>query len=153
VEVNPFKKKILCLDIGDKSIGIAISDPSHTIAQGVCSVRFPSSSFIEKVDYIKRLILSYEVDRIVVGMPLDLKGNEGDQAKKIREFAKVLKEKTGLPVIFADERFTTLAAERFLKEGKLSIQKRRKLKDKVAATILLQDYLDTVKKEEGRKER
>jgi len=83
----------------------------------------------------------------VVGLPLDLKGREGEQAKKTKEFVKALKEKVDVPVVFSDERFTTRAAERSLKEGGLSIQKRKKFKDKVAAIILLQGYLDTLKKD------
>jgi len=148
VEINSLKK-ILCLDVGDKNIGIAISDSSHTIARGMCSIRFPSSSPEEKVEYIKKLVFSHKVGKIVVGMPFDLKGREGKQARKIREFARLLREKIDLPIVFADERFTTLAADRFLREGGLSIQKRKKLKDKVAATILLQDYLNALKKEPG----
>jgi len=152
VEVNPsLKKKILCLDVGEKSIGAAISDPSHTIAQGICSIRFPTSSLEEKIKCVKELVLSHEVGKIIIGMPLDLKGREGEQAKKIREFARIVEKATGLPVIFLDERFTTLVAEKLLKKGGLSIKKRKKLKDKVAATILLQDYLNQIKKEEDEK--
>ena len=146
MKINPLKR-ILCLDVGDKSIGVAISDSSHTIAQGVCSIRFSSFSPQEKANRIKELLFSLEVGKIVVGLPLDLKGREGEQAKKTREFVGMLKEKVGVPVIFFDERFTTLAAERSLKEGGLSIQKRKKLKDKVAAIILLQGYLDALKKD------
>ena len=83
----------------------------------------------------------------MVGMPVDLKGEEGGQAKKVREFTRILKEKINLPVVFADERFTTLKAERLLREGKVSLQKRREVKDKVAATIFLQDYLDASRKD------
>jgi len=140
-------KRILCLDIGDKSIGIAVSDSSRTIAQGVCSIRFPSSSPEEKIDRIKKIVNAYSIGKIVVGMPLDLKGREGKQAKKIKEFVEILKKKVNVPIVFSDERFTSLAADRFLKEGGLSGKKRRILRDKVAATILLQNYLDAMKKE------
>ncbi|MBE0478022.1 Holliday junction resolvase RuvX [Candidatus Aerophobetes bacterium] len=145
-------KRVLCLDVGDRSIGVAVSDSSRTIAQGICSIKFLSSSIQEKVNRIKELVLSKEAGIIVVGMPLDLKGREGRQAEKVREFAKLLEKSVNIPVIFADERFTSLAAERFLKEGGLSIQKRKKLKDKVAATILLQNYLDLLKKDKVKKE-
>ena len=145
-------KRILCLDVGDKNIGVAVSDSSRTIAQGICSIKFPSCSIQEKVNRIKELVSSREIGIIVVGMPLDLKGREGEQAKKVREFAILLEEKVNIPVIFSDERFTSLAAERFLKEGGLSIYKRKKLKDKVAATILLQNYLDLLKKDKVKKE-
>ena len=140
-------KRILCLDVGDRSLGIAISDSFHTIAQGVDSIRFSSSSPEEKITCIQKLISTHKVGKIVVGMPVDLKGEEGGQAKKVREFTRILKEKINLPVVFADERFTTLKAERLLREGKVSLQKRREVKDKVAATIFLQDYLDASRKD------
>jgi len=145
VEFN-IPKRILCLDVGDRSLGIAISDSLHTIAQGIDSIRFSSSSPEEKIACIQKLISTHSVGKIVVGMPIDLKGREGKQAKKVREFVRVLKEKINLPVVFADERFTTLKAERLLREGKVSLRKRREVKDKVAATILLQDYLDASRK-------
>jgi len=107
VETNT--TKVLCLDVGDRTLGIAISDSSHTIAQG-----------------------------------------EGEQAKKTREFARLLKEEVNIPIVFADERFTSLAAERFLREGGVNLRKRRKIKDKVAATILLQDYLDSLRREKNK---
>ena len=143
MEINPLKK-ILCLDVGDKNVGIAISDSSHTIAGGMCSVRFPSASPEEKANRIQELTFIHKVGTIVVGMPLDLKGEEGEQARKTREFVKVLKKKVDVPIVFTDERFTTLAADRCLREGGLSIRKRKKLKDKVAAIILLQSYLDAI---------
>jgi len=140
---NSFSKRIICLDVGDRSIGVAISDSSNTIARGMCVIRFPyPSSLEEKADRIKEVILATDAGKVLIGMPLDLKGKEGKQAEKVKEFAKILKGKVKVPVIFADERFTTLQAERILKEGGLSISKRKKLKDKVAATILLQNYLD-----------
>lgn len=144
MEISSFNK-ILCLDVGDKNVGVAVSDSSRTIAQGICSLKFPSFSPEEKVNYIKKLVSSRRVGKIVVGMPLDLKGREGRQAKKIRDFVEVLKQEVSVPIVFMDERFTSLAAERFLKEGGLSIYKRKKIKDKVAATILLQNYLDSSK--------
>ena len=142
--------KVLCLDVGDRTLGIAISDSSHTIAQGVHSLRFSSSSPKEKVAYIKKMISSHRVGKIVIGIPFDLRGREGEQAKKTREFARLLKEEVNIPIVFADERFTSLAAERFLREGGVNLRKRRKIKDKVAATILLQDYLDSLRREKNK---
>lgn len=138
-------KKVICLDVGDRTLGVAISDPSHTIARGINSIRFSSSSPQEKITWIKGLICLHKVGEIVVGMPVDLKGREGEQASKVKQFVKMLKEEVHLPVVFVDERFTTLAAERLLREGGVSLHKRRKVKDKVAATILLQEYLNTSK--------
>lgn len=144
-------QKILCLDVGDKSLGIAISDSLHTIARGIDSIKFSSSSPEEKIACIQKLVSIHRVGKIVVGMPIDLKGREGEQAKKVRKFVRILKEKVNLPVVFVDERFTTLKAERLLREGKVSLRKRKKIKDKVAATILLQDYLDTSRKDKYEK--
>lgn len=147
MEFNISKKpeKILCLDVGDKSLGIAISDSLQIIAQGIGSVRFSSCSPDEKIAYVKKLISFYKVGKIVVGIPVDLKGKEGEQAKKTREFANLLQKEVKVPVVFADERFTTLKAERLLRESKVNWRKKRKVKDKLAATILLQDYLEAIR--------
>lgn len=143
-------KKVLCLDVGDRTLGVAISDSSRTIAQGIHSLRFSSSSPKEKIIYIKKIVSDHRVNKIVVGIPVDLKGREGEQAKKTREFVRLLKEEVNLPVVFADERFTSLAAERFLREGKVNPRKRKEIKDKVAATILLQNYLDALRREKNK---
>lgn len=143
---------MLCLDVGDRNIGVAISDSSQTIAQGIYTFKFPSSSTQTKVNRIKELLSAYEIDSIVVGMPLDLKGREGQQAKKVKEFTDKLKDELDIPVTFFDERFTSLAAERSLKEEGMSIERRKKLRDKVAATILLQNYLDLLKINKTNKE-
>lgn len=128
--------------MGDKSLGIAISDSLHTIAQGIDSVKFSSTSPEEKITFVQKLISEYQVGKIVVGLPVDLRGSEGEQAKKVKKFVAELKKQVDLPLVYVDERFTSIKAEKLLREGRVGWRKRRKFKDKLAATILLQDYLD-----------
>ena len=134
--------RILGLDVGDKSIGVAISDESRTIARGVSTLRFGNLLPDIKDDKVRALIDSECVAMVVVGMPLDLEGREGEQAHKVKEFVDALRDRVSVPVVYADERFTSLAAARILREGGLTARKQRNVKDKVAAVILLQDFLN-----------
>lgn len=134
--------RILGLDVGDKSLGVAISDISGTIARGLEGVKFSKSSTKEKVEYVKKVTAYHKVGKIVMGLPVNLKGEEGYQAEKIHRFAEDLSSQISIPVVFFDERFSSVAAEEVLKEAKVSFNKRKKVKDKLAATIILQNYLD-----------
>ncbi len=134
---------ILCLDMGDKTIGIAVSDPLQSVAGGIGQFRRDKSGKNKEIEHIKGLISKYEVDKLVVGLPLNMRGEEGDQAKKVHNFVDDLSPEIGIPVILTDERLSTVEAERVLREGKVSWPKRRKVKDKIAAVIILQNYLDS----------
>jgi len=142
---NSYKKdgRILGLDVGDKSLGVAISDISGKIATGLEGVKFSKSSMKEKVEYVKKVAVYHKVGKIVMGLPVNLKGEEGHQAEKIHRFAEDLSSQISIPVVFFDERFSSVAAEKVLKEAKVSLNKRKKVRDKLAATIILQNYLDT----------
>ena len=133
---------ILCLDVGDKTIGVAVSDPLEIIARGVGQFRRDESEQDEGIEYIRGLISQYGVNKVVVGLPINMGGEEGSQAKKIRSFTDNLSSKIDVPVILADERLSTVAAERVLREAKMSPLKRRRVRDKIAATVILQSYLD-----------
>lgn len=134
---------ILCLDIGDKTIGIAVSDSLQSVACGVGQFRRDESGKNKEIKHIKALISEYEADKLVVGLPLNMRGEEGEQARKVHKFIDDLSSQIDIPVIYSDERLSTVEAERVLREGKVSWLKRRKVKDKMAAIIILQSYLDS----------
>ena len=134
---------ILCLDVGDKTIGIAVSDPLRIIASGIGQLRRVKPEKNKELEHIKGLILQYEVDKLVVGLPLNMKGGEGEQAKRVRNFVDELSSGIEIPVVLFDERLSTVEAERVLREAKVSPLKRRKVRDKIAATVILQNYLDS----------
>ena len=134
---------ILCMDIGDKTIGIAISDSLQIIASGIGQFRRDKAEKNKELQRIKSLILQHEVDKLVVGLPLNMNGEEGEQAKKVRNFVDELSSGIEIPVVLFDERLSTVEAERVLREAKVSLLKRRKVRDKIAATVILQNYLDS----------
>ncbi|HBT48327.1 MAG: Putative Holliday junction resolvase [Caldanaerobacter subterraneus] len=136
--------RVLGLDVGDKTIGVAISDVSSTIAQGITTIR--RKSFVEDVKAIEEIAKKYSVEKVVVGLPKNMNGSIGPQGEKVIKFGEKLREVLRIPVVFWDERLTTLQAERFLIEGvDMSRGKRKKVIDKLAATIILQSYLDSQK--------
>lgn len=137
------KTRILALDIGSKRTGVAISDETRLIATPLTTVEArQKKDWLEKVS---GLVESEEASEIVVGFPLNQHGEEGVDAKKIREYIAVLRERFTLPVIEWDERFTTVQAERALLTFDVSRQKRKQVIDKVAAAIILQSYLDSLR--------
>lgn len=138
-------KRILCLDVGDARIGVAVSDPARIIATPV--------EVIQRVGWgpdcrrIKALCDQYETDEVLSGLPLNMDGTEGFQAQKVREFCAQV-EKQGLRVFFQDERLTTVTAEEALLEGGVSRQERKGTVDKIAAAVILSQWLNEQKKEE-----
>ena len=132
-------ERILCLDVGDVRIGIAVSDPTRTIATPV--------EVLTRVGWgpdtrrIAELCRQYDTTEIVSGLPLNMDGTEGFQAEKVRAFCAQL-EKAGLHVQFQDERLTTVSAEDFMLEDNLSRADRKKRVDKVAAAVILRQWLD-----------
>jgi putative Holliday junction resolvase len=135
-------RRILALDLGTKRIGIAVSDPLGWTAQGLETLtrRSPESDREKILGWVK----DYDVGEVLVGLPLTLKGEEGESARQVRKFVQYLAEKLDRPIRFWDERLSTVAAERVLLEGDLSREKRRLVIDKVAAVIILQGYLDSL---------
>lgn len=137
--------RILCLDIGDKRIGVAVSDPLGMTAQGLDTII--RHHFKEDCRKIRAILEEYSVEKIVIGLPLNQEGQEGPQAKKIRYFVegfeKELKQ-AGLEVKIEwwDESLSSREAEAILLEADLSRKKRRKVIDKMAAVLILQRYLD-----------
>lgn len=132
-------ERIVGLDVGDRRIGIAVSDELGMIAQPIGTLS--STGWGPDVRYIKNLADSYGAKRVVCGLPQQLDGSEGLQAEKVRAFGLQL-EKAGLTVEYWDERLTSVSAERVLLEGGLSRKDRRAHIDKTAAALILQSYLD-----------
>ena len=135
--------KIMGLDVGEKRIGIALSDPLRITAQGLESyqVRGEEADFA----YLKALCDKHGIEKIVCGLPKNMDGSIGPQAEKVQGFAALLQER-GCKIVFTDERLTTVFAEKMLIEADMSRQKRRKVIDKLAAVTILQSYLDTMSK-------
>lgn len=133
------------MDVGQRRIGIAISDSLEIFAQGH-SVLERNNSLGRDLEIIGEIIKKEMVEGIVVGLPKNMNGTEGAMAEKIRAFGKKLEEKIELPLIFWDERLSTVAAERTLLEADLSRRKRKQKIDQVAAVFILQNYLDYRKK-------
>ena len=140
-------KRILALDIGDVRIGIAVSDPTRTIATPVEVLR--RVGWGPDTRHIKALCDRYETDEVLSGLPLNMDGSEGFQARKVRDFCAQL-EKAGLTVLFQDERLTTVVAEDALLEDNMSREDRKSTVDKVAAAVILQQWLDAEGSESGR---
>ena len=138
---NAPKGRILALDLGKKRIGLALSDPLGITAQGLPTLE--RSNLRTDLAALERIASDHDVTVILMGNPLHLSGVEGRQAIYTREFAERLTERTGLPVRFWDERWTSVEANRVLKESGISIEKRAKAVDRLAAVILLKSYLDT----------
>ena len=137
--------RIMGLDYGSKTVGVAISDPLHITAQGIETITRKSENKLRKTcARIESLIEEYEVERIVVGFPKLLNNDIGERAKKAMEFGEMLKKRTGLEVVMWDERLTTVEAERTLIENNLRRENRKKFIDKIAAVFILQGYLDSI---------
>jgi len=132
--------RILAVDPGSKRIGLALSDPTETIAQALATVPAePEASLAKRLADIAR---SHEVARIIVGLPLRLDATHGPEAAAARRLASAIRHESGLPVELVDERLTTKAAERALIAGGVRREQRRQDVDRVAATMLLQGHLD-----------
>ncbi len=136
--------RILCLDFGEKTIGVAISDPFGWTAQGVEIVRRKEENNLKaSIERIGEIILEYGVEKIVVGYPKNMNNTIGERCEKTEAFKIKLEKKFKIPVVLWDERLSTVAAERGLLEADLSRAKRKKVIDKMAAVFILQGYLDS----------
>lgn len=134
--------RILGLDVGDRTIGVAISDPLGLTAQGVTTIR--RKGIDNDIEELKKICAQYEVEKIVSGLPKNMNGTLGPQSEKVLEFCDVLKNEIPLEIIMWDERLTTVAAHKAMLEADLSRSKRKKIVDKIAATYILQGYLDSI---------
>jgi putative Holliday junction resolvase len=141
---------VLALDVGSRRIGVAVSDPLGITAQGLDTIQRQN----KRRDWaaLGAVLAKYDVGEIVVGLPLRLTGAEGTQSEKMRQFADELKTKFGLPVHLWDERWTSTEANRLLRETNLSIEKRGKAVDRMAAILILQSWMGARESELARAE-
>ena len=135
--------RIMGLDYGTKTVGVAISDALCLTAQGIETIERKEENKLRRTcARIEELIREYEVGSIVLGFPKHMNNDIGERAEKSLEFKEMLKRRTGLEVIMWDERLTTVAAERTLMESNVRRENRKKYIDKIAAVFILQGYLD-----------
>ncbi|MBS6517538.1 MAG: Holliday junction resolvase RuvX [Clostridium sp.] len=138
--------RIMGLDFGSKTTGVAVSDPLGVTAQGVETiVRKDENKLRQTCARIEELIKEYEIEEIVLGYPKNMNNTVGERAEKTEEFKAMLERRTGKPVILWDERLTTVAAERVLIESGVRRENRKAVVDKIAAVLILQGYLDSRK--------
>ena len=137
---NKKSMRIMGLDVGTRTIGIAVSDELQLTAQGLKTLK--RKSMEDDLREISTLIRQFEIDTIVVGLPKNMNGTLGEQAQNVIGWMEVLKDQTKLPVVAWDERLSTVGANKVLLEADLSRRKRKKVIDKLAAVLILQGYLD-----------
>ena len=139
--------RIMGLDFGSKTVGVAVSDSLFVTAQGVEIIRRKEENKLRQtLARIEELILEYEVQEIVLGLPKHMNGSEGVRVELTEEFKDKLERRTGLPVTMWDERLTTVAADRTMMEAGVRRENRKNYVDMIAATLILQGYLDSRRK-------
>lgn len=142
--------RIMGLDFGSKTVGVAISDPLGFTAQGIEIVhRKQENKLRQTLARLEELIAQYEVESIVLGLPKHMNNTLGDRAEKSLEFKEMLERRTGLPVVMWDERLTTVEANRTLMESNVRRENRSKYVDEIAAIFILQGYLDSLAYSKG----
>lgn len=138
---KPANGRVLAVDLGKKRIGLALSDPLGITAQGLPTLE--RTNIRDDLDAMDAIAKNREVTLILMGQPLHMSGREGRQAAYVRDFAERLSDRTGIEVRFWDERLTTVEAQRVLKQSGISIEKRARAVDRLAAVILLESFLDS----------
>lgn len=137
--------RVMGLDYGSKTVGVAISDPLGITAQGIETITRKEENKLRKtLARIEELVKEYEVESIVLGFPKNMNNTIGDRAEKSLELKAVLERRIGIPVIMWDERLTTASAERTLIESGVRRENRKQYVDKIAAVFILQGYLDSL---------
>ena len=136
--------RIMGLDFGSKTVGVAVSDPLYITAQGVEIIRREQENKLRKtLARIEELVKEYEVEEIVLGLPKNMNNSIGERAEKTLEFKAMLERRKGLNVVMWDERLTTVAADKTMMEAGVRRENRKKYVDQIAATFILQGYLDS----------
>ncbi len=139
--------RVMGLDYGSKTVGVAISDALGYTAQGIETIEIAQAGKLRKTfARLEQLIDQYKVDTIVLGYPKNMNNTEGERCAATVEFKEKLEKRTGLPVILWDERQTTISAERVLIESGVRREHRKEYIDKIAAVFILQGYLDSIRK-------
>jgi putative holliday junction resolvase len=140
------KRRVLGIDPGEKRIGVAITDPLGITAQALDVICF--TNIDEALSRIEEICRQYDVEKIVVGNPLNMNGSRGHAAIRASRFADKLQKKLGLPLVMVDERLTSVSADKALLEGDMSRKKRRNKRDKLAAAMILETYISVHKNSE-----
>ncbi len=141
--------RILGLDYGSKTVGVAVSDELGWTAQGLETITRKDENKLRKtLARIEELVKIYNVERIVLGFPKHMNNDEGERCAKTESFKEMLERRTGLPVVLQDERMSTISAERILMEGGVRRENRKAYVDKMAAAFILQTYMDRMSHEQ-----
>ena len=143
--------RILGLDLGTKTLGIAVSDATEMIATGITTLRFEENKPLNCINELTSIINEYNVKSIVIGLPKNMNNTLGGAAKRTEEFIKILNDNYDLPVYKQDERLSSVSANNILLQADVSRKKRKANVDTIAATIILQNYLDIRKGKENGK--
>ena len=145
--------RIMGLDFGSKTVGVAVSDPLGITAQGIEIVRRTSENKLRKtLARIEALVAEYQVTEFVLGLPKNMNNTSGERVEKTMEFKAMLERRTGLPVHMWDERLTTVAADRTLIEAGVRRENRKEYVDMLAAVYILQGYLDSLERKKNNEE-
>jgi len=133
-------ERILGIDVGDKRIGIAVTDPLQITAQGVMTLKRKTRD--DDLEAFRELIAKYEIKKVVAGLPLNMDGSESAQTRKTVNFCQFIKKRLDIEIIYIDERLTSSWSEKVLIEGNVSRENRKDYIDMLAAQIILQSYMD-----------
>ena len=137
--------RIMGLDFGSKTVGVAVSDALLVTAQGIETIQRKSPGKLRQtLARIEALVEEYQIEKIVLGFPKNMNNTQGERCEKTLEFKKMLEKRCGLPVVLWDERLTTVAADRSLMGGGVRREDRKCYVDKIAAVFILQGYLDSL---------
>lgn len=139
--------RYLGLDVGEKTIGVAVSDPLGWTAQGLLTIKRKGRD--EDFSRLREIIVQQNVKAIVVGLPRNMNGSDSEQTERVRQFIRELEAEFALPVYAWDERLTTVAAEKLLLEADMSRRRRKEVVDKMAAVLILQGFLDSRRGSQG----
>jgi len=139
--------RILGLDVGTRTIGVAVSDPLGFTAQGITTIR--RSNIDKDMAELEKLIKEYEAEQVMMGLPLNMNGTAGPSVDMAKALGDELAARTGIDIVYRDERYSTMAATRFLLEGDVSRKKRKGVIDKMAAVFVLQGYLDYLRNQQA----
>ena len=137
--------RYLGLDLGSKTLGVATSDSTKTIASSLMTITFSNEDYSSLLEPLRKLIHDYEIEKIVLGFPKNMDNSVGERASITLEFKKLLEDSFGIEVIMEDERLTSVISNQILIEADMSRKKRKKKVDGIAAQIILQGYLDRLK--------
>lgn len=135
--------RVMALDYGDKTVGVAVSDELMLTAQPLETIeRSRPAKLRRTLARIEALMHEYDITKVVIGLPKKLNNEEGERCRQTREFGEMVERRSGIPVVYQDERLTTVAADAVLAEGGVSKERRKQYIDKMAASIILQGYLE-----------